>query len=106
MAHVYPFSQAFMAQYYSASSSDVVYNIFVPFVVGILVFVGIYTGIYLYYRNTNKKYEFERTTDIRVANVQAFDQPLRQRNGVRSSTMSDRNNGSPRERVRRVEISG
>ncbi len=86
------------------SGGDSGYNILIPFVIGAAVFVLFYVLTYLYYRNTDKKYEFERKTDIRVANVQAFDNATRERHGVRSSTMDDRNNGNPRARVARIAL--
>ncbi len=75
-----------------------------PFVLAFIVFTSVYTFFYLRYRNTDKRYRFESETRIGVSNVQAFDQAGRRRNGVKSSTMSGRNNGSPRERVRRISI--
>lgn len=86
------------------SGDDAAFNILTPFVVGAIVFALVYVLTYLYYRNTDKSYDFERKTDIRIANVQAFDHAGRRRNGVHSSIMSGRNNGSPRERVNRVAL--
>ena len=73
-----------------------------PFVLAFIVFTSIYSFFFLRYRNTDKKYRFESETRIGVSNVQAFDTPGRRRNGVKSTVMAGRNNGNPRERVRRT----
>lgn len=88
----------------SGSGDASVAVIAAPFVLAFVVFTSVYSFFYLRYRNTDKKYRFESETRIGVSNVQAFDNAGRRRNGVKSTTMSGRNNGSPRERVRRMSV--
>ncbi|MCT1867525.1 hypothetical protein M3B90_08295 [Dermabacter sp. p3-SID358] len=88
----------------SGSEDGSVAVIAAPFVLAFVVFTSIYSFFYLRYRNTDKKYRFEQETRIGVSNVQAFDHAGARRNGVKSTTMSGRNNGNPRQRVRRISI--
>ena len=80
------------------------FSIFAPFALGIAAFALFYGGVFTYYRNTDKRYRYETTTDIRIANVQAKDDHMGRKNAVESSSIQGRNSGRPRERVRRVHF--
>lgn len=94
-----------LAESSSSSGEGSIYIILAPIVLGLLVGFSVYTYVFLRYRNTDKSYQFEQETAIGVSNVQVFDTPTRRIDGVRSPTMSNRNNGNPRTRVRRIDIS-
>ena len=76
--------------------------LFIPFGLGLLAFFGFYYFTWQRYRNANKNYRYEQVTDIRIRNPRAFDKPGGRRYGVRSSSIDARNNGRPRERVKRL----
>ena len=52
-----------------ADSGDGAAGIAFPFLLGPAVFLGTYLGIYRYYRNRDKRHEFEKKTDVAVGNL-------------------------------------
>lgn len=75
-----------------------------PFVLGPAVFAAVYGGIYRYYRNTDKRHEFERETEVAVGNLRSADRRRGSNNRQRSRTMSGANQDSHLERVRRIAV--
>ncbi|PWH07523.1 hypothetical protein DEO23_02530 [Brachybacterium endophyticum] len=86
------------------SSEGGLFALALPFVVGPAVFGAIYGGIYRYYRNKDKRFTYERETDIHVGNLQAFDHHAGSKNRQRSATMSGANQDDPLTRVGRMEV--
>ncbi|UEJ81990.1 hypothetical protein Bra3105_14205 [Brachybacterium halotolerans subsp. kimchii] len=86
------------------SSEGGLFALALPFVVGPAVFGAIYGGIYRYYRNKDKRFGFERETDIQVGNLQAFDHRVGDKNRQRSATMSGANQDDPLTRVGRMDV--
>ncbi len=69
------------------------------------VFIGVYLGgIYRYYRNTDKRFHFERKTDVSVGNLKTADNRRGSNNRQRTRRMSGANEDSHLERVRRIRV--
>jgi hypothetical protein len=72
-----------------------------PRILGLLLFLSgfVYYGlIYLRYRNTDKRHLHESETEARMLNVQAFDQHIEHKKGVKHSKMKGANNHEVRAR--------
>jgi hypothetical protein len=87
-----------------ADSGDGAAGIAFPFLAGPAVFLGVYIGIYRYYRNTDKRHEFEKKTDVAVGNLRSGDRRVGSNNRQKSRTMSGQNSTDHLERVRRIRV--
>jgi hypothetical protein len=87
-----------------ADSGDGAAGIAFPFIAGPAVFAAVYIGIYRYYRNTDKRHEFERKTDVAVGNLRSGDHRVGTNNRQKSRRMSGRNSTDHLERVRRIRV--
>ena len=87
-----------------ADSGDGAAGIAFPFLAGPAVFAAVYIGIYRYYRNTDKRHEFEKKTDVAVGNLRSGDRRVGTNNRQRSRTMSGQNSTDHLERVRRIWV--
>jgi hypothetical protein len=65
--------------------------------------VGIYWGLYRYYRNTDKSHQFERETTIVAQPVTGNDAKIGELKRTKASEVPGDNRSSHRERVQRVE---
>lgn len=61
--------------------------------------VGFYTSVYLRYRNTDKRFEFEHKTSAQVSNVRAADQLVDRVHGTERKTVPGANSASPNQRL-------
>lgn len=77
--------------YSVAASSKDEYGIFLPIILFLAFAIGTYFGIYLYYRNTNKRYKYEQTTETEVFDAKHGDHYSGRRTGLRSSRISGEN---------------
>lgn len=87
-----------------ADGDDGAIGIALPFIAGPAVFIGVYLGIYRYYRNTDKRFHFERKTDVAVGNLKTADNRRGSNNRQRTRRMSGANEDSHLERVRRIRV--
>ncbi len=87
-----------------ADSGDGAAGIAFPFLAGPAVFIAVYIGIYRYYRNTDKRHEFEKKTDVAVGNLRTDDRRVGSNNRQKSRTMSGVNSRDHLERVRRIRV--
>lgn len=87
-----------------ADSGDGAAGIAFPFLLGPAVFLGTYIGIYRYYRNRDKRHEFEKKTDVAVGNLRTDDRRVGSNNRQKSRTMSGANSHDHLERVRRIRV--
>lgn len=76
----------------------------IPFLAGPAVFLGVYLGIYRYYRNTDKRHHFERETQVKVGNLESGDRKIGENNRQQSRRMRGRNSTDHLERVRRIRV--
>lgn len=85
----------------ASSSFDVEMGIYAipPGVAG-----AIYYFTYRYYRNQDKRYNYEHETEVTRENVQMFDQKFTSRTGLKKKHIQGRNSHQPTVRVRRVPI--
>lgn len=86
------------------SSDDVGAGVLFPFLAGPAVFIAVYLGIYRYYRNTDKRHEFERKTEVKVGNLRTGDQRRGSNNRQKSRRMNGANEDDALERVRRIRV--
>lgn len=63
--------------------------------------VGVYWGLFQYYRNTGKSHSFERETAIEAKPITGADQKVNEVRGVRNSSIEGNNVRNYRQRVRR-----
>lgn len=63
--------------------------------------VGFYALIYFYYRNTNKRYDFERETSVKVKQMMSNDRKIGTNNGTRDSGIRGDNTKDSRRRIKR-----
>lgn len=61
--------------------------------------VGFYSYIFLRYRNTNKRHEYEHKTHAELGQITAYDQKVGEVKGVERSTISNENKSNPRLRL-------
>ena len=61
--------------------------------------IAFYTSVYLRYRNTNKRFEYERKTSSDIAGLQGFDQKVDQIRGTSRSRIQGGNADNPRQRL-------
>ncbi|MGY5764223.1 hypothetical protein ACXET9_03350 [Brachybacterium sp. DNPG3] len=87
-----------------ADNSDGAVGIAFPFLAGPGVFLAVYLGIYRHYRNTDKRFTFEKKTDVAVGNLKSADGRRGTNNRQRSRRMSGANESSHLERVRRIRV--
>lgn len=88
----------------ASGSGDGAVGLAIPFVAGPGVFVGVYYAIYRYYRNTDKRHEYERETEVSVGNLQAGDHRRGSKNRQRNRTMNGANEDDHLQRVRRIDV--
>lgn len=86
---------AFASGSSSRSSGDAVYLL----LLGPLAGIGFYTMTYLRYRNTDKRYEYERKTSSEVADAKGFDQRVGQITGTQEHRIQGDNARAPRMRL-------
>lgn len=65
--------------------------------------VGVYTSIYLYYRNTDKSHSFETETRVAHKPINGSDNKVDEIRGTSRSRIQGNNVNSPRVRVNRVQ---
>lgn len=87
-----------------ADSGDGAMGIAFPFLAGPAVFAAVYVGIYRYYRNTDKRHNFEKETEVAVGNLTRADRKRGTNNRQKSRTMSGSNQDDHLERVSRVQV--
>jgi hypothetical protein len=87
-----------------ADSGDGAAGIAFPFLAGPAVFAAVYIGIYRYYRNTDKRHEFEKKTDVAVGNLRSGDRRVGTNKRQKSRSMAGRNSTDHLERVRRIRV--
>lgn len=63
--------------------------------------VAVYTGLYRYYRNTDKSHSFERETSIQTKPVTGGEQKIDEVRGTTKSRIDGSNVSSHRQRVQR-----
>ena len=88
--------------YASSSSSSVGGSDFLMLLLPVGAFAGVYFGVYRYYRNAHKTFQFENETQVEVKNMRAKDYIVGSTNGTRSSTIEGKNSHAPRQRVTRI----
>ncbi|MBB5832420.1 hypothetical protein [Brachybacterium aquaticum] len=88
----------------AGSSDDGIAGIAFPFLAGPAVFAAVYGGIYRYYRNTDKRHQFEKQTDVKVGNLKAQDRKRGSNNRQKSRSMNGRNSTDHLQRVRRIRV--
>ena len=64
--------------------------------------VGLYWGLFRYYRNTDKSHAFERETKIEAKPVTGSDGKVGENNGTRDTRIRGDNVNNFRDRVQRV----
>ena len=64
--------------------------------------VGLYWGLYRYYRNTDKSHAFERETKVDAKPVTGTDQKIGTNNGTRERRIDGDNVSEYRQRVTRM----
>jgi hypothetical protein len=64
--------------------------------------VGVYWGLYRYYRNTDKSHAFERESKVDAKPVTGSDQKIGTNNGTRESRIEGDNVRAYRKRVERM----
>ena len=79
-------------------------SIAIPFLAGPAVFLGVYLGIYRYYRNTDKRHHFERETEVKVGNRETGDRKIGENNRQQSRRMRGRNSTDHLQRVHRIKV--
>ncbi len=65
--------------------------------------VGLYWGLYRYYRNTDKSHAFERETAVEAKPVTGSDQKVDEVRGTRKTRIPDDNVREHRKRVTRIQ---
>ncbi len=65
--------------------------------------VGVYTSIYLYYRNTDKSHSFETETRVAYRPINGSDNKVDEIRGTTRGAIPGNNVNSPRVRVNRVQ---
>lgn len=65
--------------------------------------IGVYTSIYLYYRNTDKSHSFETETRVAHKPINGSDNKVDEVRGTSRSRIQGNNVNSPRVRVNRVQ---
>jgi hypothetical protein len=68
--------------------------------------VGLYWGLYRYYRNTDKSHAFERESKVVAKPVTGSDLKVGTNNGTRESRIAGDNVHEYRQRVQRMRKSG
>jgi hypothetical protein len=68
--------------------------------------VGLYWGLYRYYRNTDKSQAFERETKVDAKPVNGTDDKVGTNNGTRERRIDGENGSEYRKRVQRVATKG
>ena len=61
--------------------------------------IGFYTWVYLRYRNTDKRYEYEHKTSSDIDGVQGYDTKTRTRHRLRNARIQGDLSRNPRERL-------
>lgn len=87
-----------------ADSDSGAIGIAFPFIAGPAVFAAVYGGIYRYYRNTDKRHEYEKETEVAVGNLRSGDRRVGSNNRQKSRSMSGRNSTEHLQRVRRIKV--
>lgn len=75
-----------------------------PFIAGPATTVTIYLAIFRRYRNTDKRYIFERESRVAVGNLRTADRKVGENNRQKSSRMSSANQTRHLTRVRRIRV--
>ena len=65
--------------------------------------VGLYWGLYRYYRNTDKSHAFEKETAVKAQPVTGSDQQVSEIKGTQRSRIEGENTHNYRQRVKRVQ---
>ena len=86
------------------SSGDGAAGVLFPFLAGPAVFIAVYLGIYRFYRNTDKRHEFERRTEVSVGNLRSADRRVGSNNRQRSRRMNGSNEDDHLVRVQRIQV--
>lgn len=82
-----------------ADSSDSESDVFYLLAIGPAAAVFFYTTVYMRYRNTDKRHEYERETSSDIADVQGYDTKIDHLTGLRNRRMRGRNEHTPIERL-------
>lgn len=82
-----------------ADSSDSDSNVLYLLAIGPAAAVFFYTTVFLRYRNTDKRHEYERETSSEIADVQGYDTKVQHLTGLRNRWMQGRNEHQPTERL-------
>ncbi|NLT26538.1 MAG: hypothetical protein GXX90_07800 [Microbacteriaceae bacterium] len=69
------------------------------FLLGPAAGIGFYTMIYLRYRNTDKRFEYEHKTSSDIADVQGYDRKIRTVRGVENPRIRGDLSRDPRKRL-------
>ncbi len=64
--------------------------------------VGVYVGLYQYYRNTGKSHSFERETRVTAQPVTGQERKVDEVKGTKKTSIDGANQGDHRERVQRL----
>lgn len=64
--------------------------------------VGVYWGLFQYYRNTGRSHSFERETTIEAKPVTGTDRKVNEVHGTQSSSIDGNNVSNYRQRVQRL----
>ena len=75
-----------------------------PFIAGPATAVTIYLAIYRRYRNTDKRYTFERESRVAVGNLRTADRKVGENNRQKASRMAGANQTNHLKRVRRIQV--
>lgn len=82
-----------------ADSSDSDSDVFYLLAIGPAAAVFFYTTVYMRYRNTDKRHEYERETSSGIGDVQGYDTKIDHLTGLRNRRMRGRNEHTPIERL-------
>lgn len=82
-----------------ADSSDSDSDVFYLLAIGPAAAVFFYTTVYMRYRNTDKRHEYEHETSSEIADVQGYDTKIDHLSGLRNRQMRGRNEHTPIERL-------
>lgn len=64
--------------------------------------VGLYVGLYQYYRNTGKSHSFERETRVTAKPITGQERKVDEIKGTKKSSIDGANHSDHRERVQRI----
>lgn len=64
--------------------------------------VGLYLGLWQYYRNTGKSHSFERETRVQSQPITGNDRKVDEIKGTKKSSIDNANHADHRERVQRL----